>query len=158
MKTLSRQRQWQIKMHEQGCCTLCGAVMPENDHRQNCAACAAKAAQRRGKATYKRHLLPADWQAVDWSRLDREIAAELNVCSATVRHQRAIHAPEELRDLPQCKSAVVLRREAVDWSLNNDTLAQQLGMHPVTVSRLRQAHAPEPYRYTSRGRPCRRAA
>lgn len=145
-------------MREAGRCTLCGAAMPENDPRQNCAACAAKAAQRRGKASLKRHLLPQDWQAVDWSRLNREIAAELNVCSATVSHQRAIHAPEELRDLPQCKSAVVLRREAVDWSLNNHALSQQLGMHHQTVSRLRQAHAPEPYRYLRRGRPCRRAA
>lgn len=85
---LSRQRKWQKARRAIGLCVIC--AKPSTDKDQ-CDECAANAFEKRGGiGTTRRHPAKSAWNAVDWSKRNREIAEALGVVESAVRYQRAI--------------------------------------------------------------------
>lgn len=76
---VSRQVKWQQKMLAEGRCIRCGI---RGQEKQLCNSCAAK------KGVKKRHICESQWEVIDWSKTNRQIAAELGVNYETVRSHR----------------------------------------------------------------------
>jgi len=85
---MSPQRRLQLRYRAEGRCEKCGAP---NVERNYCDACATKC------GTKKRHPLPSEWSAVDWSMQSRDIAERFGVSLKCVSIQRQLRAPHTIR-------------------------------------------------------------
>ena len=92
------------------------------------------------------NIINADWENIDWSKSNNEIAQEINACSKTVSVYRLKYAPE---------TAIVPKGKTIDWRNLDWTkydaqLAKELNVSPMAVFKNRRHFAPEEY-YTSKG-------
>lgn len=95
------------------------------------------------------------WKALDWSKTNRQLAAETGFCLDTVRRRRKLLNERKATSYPNARRDW----ESVDWSKRNRTMARELGCKESAVARRRNRMAPDTIRYPKmrdnwRGRGC----
>lgn len=136
-KPMSRQLRKQRKLRSEGKCQSCGHPAEESPRGGRRALCLACAARKNPNA--KRHHPRSAWREVDWSKSNREIAAEMNVVFETaVKWRKEITGNDRKVDW-----------NAVDWTKTNATLAEELGRSAANIGQWRNRVAPVKLRSTA---------
>jgi len=85
-----------------------------------------------------------DWNNIDWTKIDAQLARELGIIPQTILKMRRKYAPEEYKKSRGHTKFNIWNN--VDWSKYDTQLAKDLNVDERTVEKYRKINAPEEYK------------
>lgn len=76
-----------------------------------------------------------DWNNVDWSKTNKDIATELNTSTDYVSQRRKIHAPKTVGKVHHNQIEAKKRWKGTRWSLGASKICKSKGVSDVSVYR-----------------------